>query len=48
MEPMIPIKNPPTTAPLRFPMPPSTAAVKAKSPCVKPTLKTVMPLKSRT
>ena len=29
MDPMMPSRNPPTTAPLRLPMPPSTAAVDA-------------------
>jgi hypothetical protein len=35
---MIPMIRPPTTAPLRLPMPPMTAAVKAIRPAVKPWL----------
>ena len=35
---MIPMISPPTTAPLRLPMPPITAAVKAIRPAVKPWL----------
>ena len=33
---MIPMMNPPSTAPWRLPMPPMTAAVKAMRPAWKP------------
>ena len=41
---MTPIIRPPTTAPLRLPMPPMTAAVKAIRPAVKPWLNWTVPL----
>jgi hypothetical protein len=36
-----PISTPPTIAPGTLPMPPSTAAVKARKPAVKPMMKLV-------
>jgi len=39
-----PMMRPPTTAPLRLPIPPMTAAVKAIRPAVKPWLNWIVPL----